>query len=283
MAESPQPRPAEQGQLLKRVLVIVVLLPLGLAAMYAGGIVFACLIAIVLGLAAYEFSTLFRRVGYQPAEYLAVAGVIFLVLAYHLRGLELAMMVISLFILLSMIHHLLRYEMGRDQAGSDFSITLSALVYVGLGVFLVVLRDLQDGIWWLLIVLLSVWLADIAAYLIGVKFGRHKMTIRLSPKKSWEGYLSGILFSIIGIIPIAWLFQNLGAGVSVTPVRASILAALISVLSIFGDLGESMIKRQVGVKDSSNLLPGHGGFLDRIDTWLWAAVIGYFTVSLFFL
>jgi phosphatidate cytidylyltransferase len=115
-----------------------------------------------------------------------------------------------------------------------------------------------------------------------VSYGRHKMTTRLSPKKSWEGYLAGIVFSTLAMILVTQLLQSLGAGSAVTPLRAGILAAVISILCIFGDLGESMIKRQAGVKDSGSLLPGHGGIFDRIDSWLWAGMIGYIMITLFF-
>jgi phosphatidate cytidylyltransferase len=138
---------------------------------------------------------------------------------------------------------------------------------------------LPDGLWWSLTVLFAVWLADTGAYLIGSRFGRHKMTPRLSPKKSWEGYLGGILFSVPGTALLACLWPVWAApGLTVTPLRAALIALVLSLLTILGDLGESMIKRQVGVKDSGDLLPGHGGIFDRIDSWLWAAAIGYYLI-----
>jgi phosphatidate cytidylyltransferase len=282
MAESQQPRPAEQGQLLQRLLVILVLLPIGLGMIYLGGAPFTFFIALILGLAVSEYCALFKKAGYQPAVFLAIAGVVSIVLSRHFTGLPLMLAVFCLYILLAMVFHLIKYEKGRDLAGADFAVTTSGIVYVGLGVFITALRDLPEGLWWLLIVLLSVWLADVAAYLVGVRFGRHKMTVRLSPKKSWEGYLAGLVFSPLAIIPLTKYFQSLGAGGGITPLRTGILAVVISILCIMGDLGESMIKRQAGVKDSGSLLPGHGGVFDRIDSWLWAAVIGFFIITQFF-
>jgi phosphatidate cytidylyltransferase len=98
-----------------------------------------------------------------------------------------------------MAYHLFQYERGSQRAGTDFAVTLSGILYIGwLGAYLISLRRLPDGLWWLLTVLPAVWLADTGAYLVGSRFGRHKMTPRLSPKKSWEGYLGGILFSVPG-------------------------------------------------------------------------------------
>ena len=179
-----------------------------------------------------------------------------------------------------MMYHLVQYERGRDQAATDFPVTLGGILYLGwLGAYLISLREMPEGMWWLLLALPAVWFADSFAYLVGRQFGRHKMTARLSPKKFWEGYFAGIIAAIVGNALLALGWQQLGADPAViTPLRGAILGGLLAVLTIFGDLGVSMIKRQVGIKDSGNLLPGHGGAFDRIDTWLWAGVIAYYTI-----
>jgi phosphatidate cytidylyltransferase len=182
-----------------------------------------------------------------------------------------------------MTWHLLDYENGRDKAASDFTVTIAGIVYLGwIGAYLIEIRYLQNGLWWLLLVLPAAWLADMAAYFIGSRFGRHKLSPRLSPKKSWEGYWSGILFASIGSAALAVLWHSLG-GPAVPWWKGAALGAVISVLTLLGDLGESMFKRQAGLKDSSNIIPGHGGVLDRIDSWLWAGVLGYFLIVWFFL
>ena len=278
--------------LAKRVLVVIVLLPIGLALIYLGGFAYTGLIALILGLAAWEYVRLFRSGGYQPAMFLIVAVSVLMPLARGWKAFSLDGLILGCFILISMAYHVFAYERGRDQAATDFAITIAGGVYLGfVGSYLVSLRNLPEGLWWVLLALPSVWLADSGAYFIGRSFGRHKMSKRVSPKKSWEGYFGGILVGIIGTALLAMLWQylagrwptQLGSASLITPMNGAILGLILSLLTVFGDLGESMIKRQVGVKDSGSLLPGHGGVFDRIDSWLWAGIISYFVIFYFFL
>jgi phosphatidate cytidylyltransferase len=112
------------------------------------------------------------------------------------------------------------------------------------------------------------------------------MTPRLSPKKSWEGYAAGIFTAMYVGALFAYAYSSLGtqplSGL-INPWQGAIIGFVISAITPLGDLGESMLKRQSGLKDSSNIFPGHGGFLDRIDSWIWGAVIGYFILQIFIL
>jgi phosphatidate cytidylyltransferase len=271
--------------MLQRILVVIVLLPIGLALIYLGGWAYSFLIILALGLATREYTCLFRAGGFQPSTAITVGGVILLSAGRAWDGFRSAPWILSLSIMGAMSYHLWAYERGRDQAASDFAITLGGVFYIGwLGAYLISLRGLADGLWWVLTVLPAVWLADSAAYLVGSRIGRHKMTPRLSPRKSWEGYCAGIIAAVIGTALLAALWQRwAGPDNTLTPLSGAILGLLMGVLPTLGDLGESMIKRQVGLKDSGTLLPGHGGAFDRIDSWLWAGVIGYYAITLFFL
>jgi phosphatidate cytidylyltransferase len=263
-----------------RILVAAILLPVGLVLIYLGGPLFTALVALVLGLAAWEFGRLFRAAGYRPSLWLGAVGAAALAAGRGWDGFASAPWLLALFLLVAMTFHLVAYERGRDQAGTDFALTLAAGVYLGwLGSYLVSLRGLPGGFWWLLLVLPSVWLADSAAYFIGRSLGQRRLSPRLSPKKTWEGYLGGVVVGSLGAVGLAALWQVwAGPEFAISYWQAGLLGLLLSTLTTLGDLGESMIKRQAGLKDSGSLLPGHGGVFDRIDSWLWAAPIGYYFI-----
>jgi phosphatidate cytidylyltransferase len=270
--------------LAKRVLVTVILLPIGLALIIWGGPAYYAFIGLVLVLAAREYVNLYRAGGLRPAGVLILAGVLLLVAGRAFFGFAGADWMISLVVLAALTFHLIDFERGRLEAGTDFGLTLAGVLYLGwIGAYLISLRTLPDGIWWVLLSLPSVWIADSGAYAVGSRWGRRKMTPRLSPKKTWEGYWGGVVSGTLGAALLAYVFQTwLGAGPAITPFRGALLGLLLSLLTTLGDLGESMIKRQVGVKDSGTLLPGHGGVFDRIDSWLWAGVLAYYLVIWFF-
>ncbi len=270
--------------LLHRILVIVLLLPVALVIILLGGTVYVAIAALICGIASLEYVQLFTSAGLKPNGLLVVGGSLALVIGRAWDGFQSVPWIVSLIVMTAMVYHLIDYENGRDQAATDFGVTLGGVFYLGwLGAFLVSLRFLPEGQWWLLIVLPSVWFADSGAYIVGSLFGKHPITKRLSPRKTWEGYFGGILFSIpmTALLALLWRVWS-GPASAITPERAALIALILGSITVFGDLGASMIKRQVGVKDSGKFLPGHGGAFDRIDTWLWAGVIGYFMIACFF-
>ncbi|MEY0764859.1 MULTISPECIES: phosphatidate cytidylyltransferase [Providencia] len=121
--------------------------------------------------------------------------------------------------------------------------------------------DTFFGAWWLLYVMLLVWGADSGAYAFGRTIGRNKMAPKVSPGKTWEGLVGGLITAGV----ISWLFSAF-APIPVMPDYLLVTSIIVVVVSVFGDLTESMFKRQSGIKDSSHLIPGHGGILDRIDS-----------------
>jgi phosphatidate cytidylyltransferase len=269
----------------KRVLVVLILLPIGLFFIFLGGPYFAALITLGMILAALEYSRLMQISGHQPATILILISVGLLCIGRAWNEFSSASILISLIILTLLTYHLLAYEKGQDRSATNFGVSLAGVLYIGwIGAYLISLRNLDNGEYWLLLCLIIVWIADSAAYFIGKRWGKHKLSPRLSPKKSWEGYLAGIVFGTLAGFLIGWGMGNrLGSGSGFSMFNGLILGILLSSLTTLGDLGESMIKRQSGEKDSGSLLPGHGGVFDRIDSWLWAGVIGYTIITWLFI
>lgn len=272
--------------MLKRTLTALGIAVVGLPAMVYGGVFYFIFMAIFLVGSAWEYVRLYRAVQFEPHELVTIGGVLVIVTArfFFVRD---AILLFVFFILLAMAVHLIAFERGRNLAGIDFAITIAGITYVGwIGSYLLDLRQLQQGMWWWLLVLPMVWATDTGAYAIGAAYGKHKMTPRLSPKKSWEGYFAGIFTSVLVGTFFGYAFSNLGPqplhGL-INPIQGGLLGLFIGALTPLGDLGESMLKRQGGLKDSSNVFPGHGGFLDRIDSWIWGAAIGYFVIQYFIL
>ncbi len=274
--------------LLKRILVVLVLLPIGVVGIFAGGWAYNLGVALILALTGWEYTQLMQKGGFRPSLWIVLGGTFLLAVGRGWNGFTSAPGLLSLLVLLSMANHLVAYERGRDQAGSDFSVTLGGIVYLGwIGAYFISLRALPDGKWWVLLVLPVIWIADTGAFLIGVRFGKHRLCMRVSPKKSWEGYLAGVAAGTLAGALLAALWPAVPAtwGPAASAAwpswwKGALFGFILAALSLLGDLGESMIKRQVGAKDSGTLLPGHGGVFDRIDSWLWGVVIGYYLATL---
>jgi len=250
------------------------MIPLAALAIYLGGWWFFFALAGVIGLAAYEFYCLMWEGGYRPAVPLGIGLSLSLLLSARFPSLPLTAPIITATLIFSLIWHVIAYERGSERPTTDWALTLAGGLYLGwMGSLLIRLRDLPGGLNWVLLAFLPVWIADSAAYFVGRKWGTHKCCPRLSPKKSWEGTVAGWMAAILSTTVIGVVF-----GLAVLPAAA--LGVLLAVFTPLGDLAESMFKRQVGIKDSSHLIPGHGGVLDRIDSLLFSIPIVYYFIVL---
>jgi phosphatidate cytidylyltransferase len=248
------------------------LIPLVLGAVYVGGDLFFVLVALVLGLASSEFVWLMERGDYRPALPLTWGFVgVGLFVARDPEGAS-AWIQPAMAVLLGSALVWQLFQSQHPAPTADWALTVVGGLYVGwMGGHLVALREVPDGMRWLLLPLVITWSADSGAYFVGSIWGRRKLAPRLSPGKTWEGTVGGWL---TGVVAGGLLAGLLRLGI----VHGLALGALIGLASPLGDLGVSMIKRQVGAKDSGHLIPGHGGMLDRIDSILFTIVIGYYYV-----
>jgi phosphatidate cytidylyltransferase len=265
----------------KRTLTALGLLIVGFPALAWGGLPFYLFITFLLVASAWEYINLFQASGSRPARWAVLGGVLALVTARYYQP-TVAVPIFTFVVLALMAFHLVDYERGAEHAGLDFSVSLGALVYIGwVGAYLLDLRQLENGGWWVMFVLPCVWLTDTGAFMLGAAYGRHRMSPRLSPKKTWEGFAGGVFTAMLGGGFFAFAYSTWGPLHLGNYWIGALFGLAVGLLTPLGDLGESMLKRQAGMKDSGTIFPGHGGAFDRIDSWIWGAVLGYYFIIWF--
>ncbi len=227
------------------------------------------LIAAVIG--QYEFYRMARNRGSRPLVSLGLLLGALIVPA--LPGMH-GIFFITLSPLLIMIARLFSPR-PVEGAVEDISSTLLGVFYVAmLFGFQVAIRMAAGGKEWIVFLYFVIWATDIGAYSVGIPFGKHKLYPKISPNKSVEGLLGGIVFAIgMALLCRAWFISSLGTGETVA------LGAMLALVGTLGDLVESLFKRSAGVKDSGAIIPGHGGMLDRMDSMLFAAPVLYYYIT----
>ena len=258
--------------LVSRLLVAVVLLPLVIGAVYLGGWWLFGL-ALVAGLLALH--ELFRMA--RERRPLVIAGYLGFILT--LFGLQLGDLPWMLGgILATLFLSFVFYGLSdiRVSATTSFGITLLGVVWVGAGLGLLLLvRDIPDhGFWAVIAVMFTVFAADTAAFFVGRTLGRHSMAPAISPAKTWEGLVAGVLAAMAA----AFLILYKDRDEFLTIPETLLLGGAVALAAVFGDLFESAVKRDLQMKDSGRLLGGHGGMLDRLDALLWASPAAYFVI-----
>ena len=270
VAQSARPR-GGMSPLLTRIAVIAAGLPLVLFAAYYGSWALLALVAPAALLALHELYRMARAL--RPLVLAGYAGALAAVLGAYFGGAEWMLGGFALTLLLSFVFAAISET--RQSTTVAVATTVLGAAWIGLGLaFLVLVRDLEpDGRLVLITVLLTVFVADTFAYIGGRLAGRHRMAPAISPGKTWEGFLIG---GVAGVIT-TWLALN-DEPIGVDGWEAFVLGGVIVTAAVAGDLFESMVKRDLGVKDSSRVLLGHGGVLDRFDSMVFAGPAAYFAV-----
>ena len=257
-----------------RIFSACVFVPVILAAVFFGSWVFTALVLAIVVIGGYEYG---KMVEVNDCHFLPwlyyPSGVILVVLA-QLFPENPGILLAALF--LSFAAYMVFFILGKYPL-KEIAINFVAVVYLPVTMCTAVLlrSSIEDGMWFLYLLLIIQWFTDSGAYLLGSAFGRHKLMPKVSPKKSVEGAVGGIIVAVIGAV-------LLNAFTGLLPVGLMIAAAIIvSIGGQIGDLCESAVKRWAGVKDSGKLIPGHGGILDRFDSMLFASPLLYFIVSVY--
>ena len=275
----------------KRVITTLVIIPLPVAAIWFGEPWFTALMAVVAVLGVTEFYRLAVASRASPLVHIGVVLTLLFIISRNPDLLSflaprfdpglLIPLLLMLAIALPMLWLLIRPRTGT--AFVNWAWTLGGILYVGwLLSHLVSLRGMTGGMNWVFLVILANAASDTTAFFIGRSFGRHRLAPRISPNKTWEGALAGV----VGAMVFSLLFTAPRLFAATNPLyvegficwQALSLGLLVSVFGQLGDLAESLLKRHAGVKDSGRLLPGHGGILDRMDSVIFAGIVVYYYV-----
>jgi phosphatidate cytidylyltransferase len=262
----------------KRVLSAVLFLPVFYCvAWMLPSVYFMIMATVAAAIGLHEFYRMARARGAHPNRTMGIAlGVLLIVWFYRapLFGPDIGgLLAASLLLILSG-----RLFSPRPVEGAleDAAATFTGVVYVALLFsYQVGVRIGMDGRAWLVFLYLTIWASDIGAYAVGMNFGRHRLYEKVSPKKSVEGLVGALAASAgTALICRAWFMPPIGAW------EAAALGAVLAAVGTIGDLAESLLKRSSGIKDSGDVIPGHGGMLDRMDSMLFAAPALYYYLQL---
>jgi len=254
----------------KRIITALCVIPLLIAAIWFGTPWFTVFVAIWGLLAVFEFYKIVAVSKVPPLAYLGLIWTLLFILSPHCGYDFLMPLLLTSGVILSLICLLLLPQ--KEKAFTGWAWTMTGILYVGwLLSYLVALRGFDAGRDWVFLALFTTFGSDTAAFFVGKALGRHHLAPSISPGKTWEGAIAGVLGAII-VSLIFTVFMPLSYG------QAIFLGLLVSIFGQLGDLVESLFKRNMGVKDSGKLIPGHGGFLDRIDSVVFAGVVVYYYV-----
>jgi phosphatidate cytidylyltransferase len=278
-----------RSSLAQRLVSALALIPLIIALVWWNFWALAVVVIAVTVMALLELYGAFARGGFQPRVGLGLAIAVGLALAVILEQVgqgDFLPLVLTLAIVASLVFELSRHS--HEGALPSWALTLAGTLYIAwLFSHLIMIRaldtrlepvwlarlGLQPGAAWIYLVLAITWLQDTAAYFVGRAWGRRRMAPVLSPKKTWEGAIGGLIAAIGGGVAAVLLF-----GLPISPFSGALLGLVGGIVGPLGDLAESLIKRQVGLKDAGHLIPGHGGILDRADSLLFIAPVLFYLI-----
>lgn len=265
----------------RRVIVSVIAIPLILFISYTGSIYFAGFVLLIAVISFVEFGLMAVHKKISINYFVGIPAVIFIVMNqyFHLIDLYPVILIIIVLLIITEIYR------KKDNAISNLGIGILGIFYIGLfSSALISIREFYPRIddlyarGGLIIISMfaSIWVCDSAAYFFGIRFGKHKLIPRISPSKSIEGSIAGFIFAILTMLAAGHFILEF-----ISIQQAVLIGIIIGSIGQLGDLAESLIKRDTGVKDSSGLIPGHGGMLDRFDSLLLSAPVIWLYMKFF--
>ncbi|OUZ08001.1 phosphatidate cytidylyltransferase [Aeromicrobium sp. PE09-221] len=272
-SDSPQPKPSRAGRNLPAAIGVGVSLgAVVVASLFFVKDLFVLVVALALTVALLELSKALRAAHITvPVLPVLVGGLGMLGVAYF-DDMETAAAVMALSVLATLV---VRLPRGADGFVRDSTAGVFCLAYLFLmGSFVVRMLDNPDGAWRIVAFVVATIASDIGGYAAGVLFGKHPMAPTISPKKSWEGFAGSMIAGVVlsTLVVVYGLDGEVWVGV--------LLGAAAVVMATVGDLCESLIKRDIGIKDMGDILPGHGGLMDRLDSLIAVAPVAYLVLYL---
>ena len=272
--------------MLERIITGIVLLPIIIACTYYGGWSFFIFVTVLALFSLNEFYSLMNKKGYSPSYLIGFLVTLFFMwfttyTVRHPHWEPYATGILTTAIIVTFAGGI--FLRKAQDSTINASITLLGILYVGwMFSYLTLIREMNPpgALFWkshgayLFFLIISIWACDTSAYLVGTYFGKVKLSPYISPKKTVEGAAAGL---VIGIVA-ASIFGKL---IGMSMMHVVILGSIIGIVGQTSDLVESLIKRDAGVKDSSSIIPGHGGILDRMDSFILTAPIMYYYISWF--
>ena len=264
---------------IKRTGFAVIAIPILAALVWLGNPWFA-IFAVVWGICTgWEFYHIVRNgTGIRPLTYIGLTGILLFIINPYFKiipnidGVAPVSLLLAVLVIIPLAALLGRRN--KENAFAAWGWTVSGVLYIGLLLsFYVELRNMENGMGWVYLAILVTFASDISAYLVGRMWGRHKLAPYVSPKNTWEGAVGAVFGAVIISLVIKFFFMPY-----ISAAHAVLLGILISVIGQLGDLVKSLFKRNMTIKDSGKIFPGHGGFLDRTDSIAFAGALVYFFV-----
>jgi phosphatidate cytidylyltransferase len=264
----------------RRFLVTLFGIPLLLGSMIVGKSFFLIITGIIVSVALWELYLLAEKKGLRPLKIVGIASALAIAADFYYWNAHWFQWILFLEWFLVLTIGL--FQTGKNHM-ANAAVTLGGTLYLSCFSFFVLLRQLpvytdqpyEKGGLFIMMVFIAIWVCDTAAYFVGSSFGKHPLFRRVSPRKTWEGAVAGFVFSFVSV----WAFERLFMK-SLGLADILFVGFVVGTVGQMSDLIESLFKRDVDVKDSSNLLPGHGGMLDRFDSPLLVAPVLYFYLFL---